>query len=282
MKLLFGICTALLLFLSCGGADSPQLAETKLAEPVADTASTPDTCLVDAKTLAGNRYVDYTTGEQVLLRPTDAADWQLEVYNLFDCGLKAVYQLPENFSPDYPYFLADINYNTSQRMVGIRGYKELYVVDLDRQERSGKITPVYATERLQDVESGAILHLEVWEDYLVGTTQDWGAFVFSLDSNDLKPVLPVADLAMENGGGYHSLFLIENEQGEFQAILPSMNPEDGDFAINPLFSTPVALSSEETVYAAGSPYVRLKKKDGELVGVNLYTGVLLPVIEEVE
>lgn len=283
MKRLLGLLAVCFLFLvGCGSNETPQVSGTDVVDPVPPATVQRDTCLVAVETMAGNRYIDFTAGEQVLLRSTTGANWNLEVYDLFDCSLKAVYQLPKNFSEDYPYFLADINYNTSQRMVGIRGYKDIYVVDLDQQSLSKKITPAYAENRIADAESGTILHLEVWEDYLVGTTADWGAFVFSLDSTGVKPLTPVADLATESGDDYRSLFLIENGQGYYQAILPIMNLESGDFAVNPLFSNPIELEEDQTVYAEGSPYVRLKKMDGTLVGVNLYTGELLPVIKEVE
>lgn len=266
---------------SCGGdtaeieSEDPSSATTESASEIRDT------CLVSAETMAGNRYLDYIAGEQVLLRATDAADWQLEVYDLFDCRMKATYQLPENFSPDYPYFLADINYNNSQKMVGIRGYKRLFVADLDRGVMLPPIVPQFKDERLMDTESGVILHLEVWEDYLVGISADWGAFVFVLDSASVRPVMPVADLPLEQGG-YQSLFLIQNGNGKFQAILPGINDESGEFGVNPLFAKPIELLAKETVYAKGSQYVRLKKPNGELIGVNLYTRELLPVIEEIE
>lgn len=271
-----------LLFLFSCGADTAEI-ESK-NNSLAATETEPkvrDTCLVGASTMAGNRYVNYIDEEQILLRATTPVDWQLEVYDLFDCRMKAAFPLPENFSPDYPYFLADINYNTSQKMVGIRGYKRLFVADLDRGVMLPAIKPQFKNERLTDTESGVILHLEVWEDYLVGVCEDWGTFVFAVDSIFVRPVMPVADLKLEEGG-YQSLFLIKNVDGKFQAILPGINNSSGEFSVNPLFAKPVDLLARETVYAEGSQYVRLKKPDGEMIGVNLYTRELLPVIEEIE
>lgn len=254
-------------------ADEPTTYETPVVKR--------DTCLVAAETMEGNRYVDFTAKEQVLLRATDVADWQLEVYSLEDCSMKAAYQLPENFSPDYPYFLADINYNTSQRMVGVRGYKKIFVVDLDNQRLSKPISPAFPKDRLADAESGAIQHLEVWEDYLVGVCQDWGAFVFSMNKGNVKALKPVADYITEEGD-HRSLFLIRNANGAYQAIMPALSAENGEFSVNTLFPAPLLLDPDATVHAPGSPYVRFKDQAGKLIGVNLQNRELLPVIEEVE
>lgn len=243
--------------------------------------SSSDTCLVNINTLKGNSYINYTSGEQVFLRSKNEANWQLEVYSLADCSMKAAYPLPENFSADFPYFLADINYNTSQRKVGIRGYKDLFVVDLDQQQVGQSLTPAFLQDRLADAESGQILHLEVWEDYLVGTTQDWGAFVFRLDSNKVTAIMPMAEVETP-AGDFRSLFLIEDGTGTYQAILPAMAEDSGDFSVNALFDKPLPIDPEATVFADGSQYVRLKNKAEGLIGINLYTGELLPVIEEVE
>ncbi|MEL6140702.1 MAG: hypothetical protein AAFQ37_01630 [Bacteroidota bacterium] len=274
MKSLLFYCVFLFLLLaySCGGSnDSPSLAST---------VTTPqDTCVVSAVTLPGNRYTDFTAEEKVLLRAPAGADWQLEVYDLFTCEAKAIYSLPPNGSPDYPYYLADLNYNNNTRLVGIRGYQEFFIVDLTTQQLSKSVKPVYPSGRLEDAESGTILHLEVWEDYLVGTTQDWGAFVFRMAGATPKAILPVAEMK-DASDQYRSLFLIDDGNGKYQGILPSLNLNTGKFQVNPLFGHPIELDPLETVYAKGSPYTRVREPNGTYIGIDLRTGELLPVIEE--
>lgn len=244
--------------------------------------STRDTCQLAGieNILEGNRYTDFLAEEKVVLRDPGENNWRLEVYDLFTCEMKAAYQLPRTEPTDFPFFLADLTYNNAQRQVGIRGYREFFIVDLQEQRISEAIAPAFPEGRLTDVESGQIQHLEVWENYLVGSTVDWGSFVFRLDADKLMAVLPSADYRV--GEEYRSLFLIETNSGQYQAIIPQYDYSAGLFRVDPIFSQPIALDPSETVYASGSPYARLLNADGTYTGIDLRTGKLLPVIEERE
>lgn len=272
--LLFPFALLLLLLLAaCKDAPSPTEVLDDLMNPK------PDTCQLNLGTiLNGNRYTDFTAAEKVILRNPARNNWRLEVYDLFDCSMKAVYELPPNESADYPYFLADLNYNNSNRKIGIRGNRSVFLVDLEKQQMSEAIQPQFLmNNRLADAESGSIHHLEVWENYLIGQTVDWGTFVFRLDSITPNSVLPVAELKEDEQ--YKSLFLIETGKGTYQAILPRFNSDSGLFFVNPLFSEPKAIIPDSTVYAGG-PYARVKEQTGKFVGINLRKGELLPVINE--
>lgn len=275
----------LLVILSCGTEPGPnETVSTTNADSTADTtAAPPDTCRLAYPTQPGNRYADLTRGEQILLRATDPGRWQLEVYETGECTLTAVYTLPPNESPDFPYYLADINYSTFRRQIGIRGYRKIFVADLDRQELSDGITPQFPGDPLvADPQSGQILRLEVWEDYLVGYAQDYGPFAYRLGGGGPRSLAPAATYAPETGGPPQALFLIENPAGTFQAILPQLDFNSGDFTINPIFPAPRALDPTATIHENGSPYARLRTESGELIGINLGSGELLPVIEKVE
>lgn len=273
-KLIYSLPFICLFWLvSCKDAPSP----TDVIEDL--ISQKPDTCQLSVTgVLSGNRYSDFTAAEKVVLHDPGENDWRLEVYDLYDCSMKAAYQLPPNESEDYPYFLADLNYNNSNRKIGIRGNRSIFLIDLEAQQMSGEIIPQFSdAERLMDTESGAIHHLEVWENYLVGQTVDWGAFVFRLDSILPKSIAPVAEL--KDGEEFRSLFLIETGDGNYQAILPRYDLSTGLFSVNPLFIEPKALHPASTVYAGG-PYARVKEANGNFVGIDLRTGELLPVIKE--
>ena len=275
-KLTYSLPLICLIWLvSCKDAPSPSAVIEDLI------SQKPDTCQLSITgVLAGNRYTDFTAGEKVVLHDPGENDWRLDVYDLFDCSMKAAYQLPPNESADYPYFLADLNYNNSNRKIGIRGNSSIFLIDLESQKMSEEITPQFtANNRLTDTESGAIHHLEVWENYLVGQTVDWGSFVFRLDSLLPRSIAPVAEL--KDGDEYRSLFLIETGNGNYQAILPSYDHNTGLFSVNPLFIQPKVLHPASTVYAGG-PYARVKEANGNFVGIDLRTGELLPVIKEKE
>lgn len=271
-------------FLGCNRNQEAQLDAPEDPEPeIANTSltSASRSCAIDLPTLEGNRYTD-TEKQQLLALTGDSSDWSLQVYDRRDCQMLRSLPLPEPQNADYPYFLADLLYNSGNRLLGIRGHQELFIYDLEASQLSAPIAPQFKLERLQGVDAGQIEHLEVWEDYLVGCSSDWGSFVFRLDSLLApSPVMPVAELEKE--GVFHSLFLIESglEIG-YQAILPTYDYDQGTFRINPLFEAPIALEPAATIYADGSPYARLRKSGADLVGVDLVKRELIEGIEAVE
>ena len=275
----------LLSFLGCNRNQELPLDPPEAPKPEAVSNSTlvsaSKSCKLELPTLDGNEYID-TEKQQLLALIGDSINWTLKVYDRSDCQLVQDFTLAGNPSNDYPYFLADLLYNSGNRLLGIRGNQELLIYDLNAEQLSGPITPQFKLERLQGADAGRIDHLEVWEDYLVGCSSDWGSFVFRLDSLLApSPVMPVAEL--EKDGVFHSLFLIESGlEMSYQAILPTYDYEAGAFLLNPLFEAPIALEPAATIYAEGSPYARLRKSGDDLVGVDLVKRELIEGIEAVE
>ncbi len=275
MKKIYFLLTLFLVFFACK--------ETKKTDTTAPSAteSRQDSCELfsTAEVPPINRLTDRLAGERLFLRTDKKGRWLVEIYALSSCDLKAVYELPENTAPDATYFLANLNYNHNSRLVGIRSDRSFYVLDLGAGQLSEAIQPQFPADWPAEPESGRIQHLEVWEDYLVGATTDWGCFLFTLDSLGFVQIPPRASY-QEKSGQYCSLFLIANDHGQYQAIIPSLSATDGSFSVRPIFPRPVALDTSKVIYAAGSPYVRLQQTDGNLIGIDLRTASLLPTIEK--
>lgn len=168
----------------------------------------------------------------------------LEVLDGRSCEVKFTETLPENTSPDYPYYIAKIQYNKESRIIGILGYYDVYICDLDQDNKLTKLSPEYFDERLfDDPQSGMIVRLEVWEDYLLGYAQDVGAFAFDLsDKSAPKAVIPFAEWQNNETAAYHSLFLLPTEDGQ-QAIMPSFDAEQDNFMLHPIFDSPQNVST---------------------------------------
>lgn len=261
---------ALVLLVSCGRSEP----ETYNSQ-VSTVPATP--CPPPLDILSGNSYTDQDRQLVVALHQLSDA-WVLDVYDKPDCTLQNRAELPTPETPDYPYFLADLLYNSALGNVGIRGPKNFFIYHLADQKLSPPIFPTYLNERLPDESSGQIEHLEVWEDYLVGCTADWGAFVFRMDS---IAVLPVAEIEKEER--YLSLFLIEiGQTNRYQAIIPVYDYEQGGLDVNPLFEEPLPLDTSKTIFAAGSSYARLQQVDGELLTIDLARAELVKAIKEVQ
>lgn len=185
----------------------------------------------------------------------------LKLYNTKTCELELKLTLPVNISPDFPYFLADINYNNTSKIVAIKAAKTVYCFDLMTKKMLPLLTPAFKVERADvDASSGTIIRLELWENFLVGFAQDKGTFVFDLGySNIAKPILPFAEFPL-GANNFNSLFLLPTDSNKYQAILPSFDWEEEIFSINPLFNSPIALNKDIQKSALDNPFIVLREK----------------------
>ena len=186
----------------------------------------------------------------------------LEVFNTYTCDLELKLTLPVNISPDFPYFLADINYNNNSKIVAIKAAKTVYCFDLTTKKMLPLLTPTFKTKRAAaDPSSGTIIRLELWEDFLVGYAQDKGTFVFNLNAEkNAKPVLPFAEFQLGETN-FNSLFLLPSENNKYQAILPGFDWEEEVFSINPIFKVPLAIQTTVQKSALDNPYIVLREKE---------------------
>ncbi len=273
----FLLVTISTLFYSCGG-ETGSSSTTETTTEQNDTTSTegdiidtPTThnCEVEGEILEGNQFWIRDSETLIVIKAdstTNDADFGpshriLEVYNTQNCERVFREVLPVNVSPDFAYFLAQILYNKNSQLVGIRGFGKIYCYDVENHKLLEPLTPKFQSERFaEDAQSGMIQRLEVWEDYLVGYSQDKGTFVFNFkDKNNPQAVMPFGELALTETD-FASLFLLPSSNGGMQAILPKYDPNTSEFSINPLLSTPTELETNIPQSARNNRFLVIKAK----------------------
>lgn len=254
---------SIVLFAACGGGmdtgnqdagaktDTTQTQAGEDASSPAAVPARPD-CAVAGEVLPENQswsrehnlliaiVADSTTYDENL----GASHRILEIYDATTCERIDRQTLPVNVSPDFPYYLAKINYNNNSRMMAIRGFDKIYLYDLANRKLLPALTPRYSGQRYAaDAQSGMILRLELWEQYLVGAAQDMGVFVFDLtDRQNPAPLLPFAEYEISETD-FGSLFLVSSMNDGQQIIMPSFDADNDEFSVNPLFAQPKELNT---------------------------------------
>jgi hypothetical protein len=283
---------------SCNQGEQPPTppAPTDTENPTLDTfvpasPSVLTSCVSSGEVLDGNAIHTQRAGLLVCIAADSTLSEEsgipehrvLEVYNTKDnCKLVDRVMLPQGPSPDYPYYLAEINYNSARQLVGVKGFDQIFCYDLEARKLMDPLTPAYLSERsMMDAQSGQILHLEVWEEYLIGYAQDMGIFVFNLKKEGgPEPLLPVAEYS-DSQAGIQPLFLLPSAGNSFQAILPTYDPNEEALIVYPLFRNPVLMNASAANVQADGQVVILdavrpsESETGEKVLVDLSTRKLL-------
>ena len=208
----------------------------------------------------------------------------LELYDLHDCKLDLRLTLPVNKSPDFPYYLADINYNNDSKVVAIKGAETIYCFDVKAQRMLPTLVPKFKTKRVEvDASSGQIVRLELWENFLIGYAQDKGVFVFNIQNlAQPRPMLPFAEFALGETQ-FSSLFLLPSGKQQYQAILPDYDWENETFSINPLFKKPVDLSQEISKSALDNRFIVLRQlKNNQAVAIDMQKKINFPMPDDIK
>ncbi len=184
----------------------------------------------------------------------------VKVFEGADCTQKFKTLLPENSNPDFPYYLAPINYNNTHQLVAIQGFDKVYCLDLKQLAMLPELEPAYQSERMYvDASSGMIKRVELWEDYLIGFAQDMGSFVFDLsDKSAPKAVMPVAEYQISESQ-FSSLFLLKSAKNGQQLVLPTFNYEEDDFEINPMMPKPSDIDATIQESARDNRFIVLRE-----------------------
>lgn len=245
--------------------DSNAAADTNVLQ--AQSPPPKPACDVDGKLLEENQYTDPELDLYVVIKADSsthdpklgASHRILEVYASTSCELLQREVLPVNVSPDFPYYMAQINYNNISQMLAIYSTEEVYLYDLSQQRLNGPFRPIFPSERYGvDAQSGHIQQLEMWEDYLVGYEQDYGAFAFKLKADGTaEPVLPLVEHENETQQ-FHQLFALASAGGGQQLLLPSYDRRSNTFKINPVFDEPIPLKMEDMRTAQNKRFVLLQ------------------------
>lgn len=255
------------------GTDTTGQDTTSTGEPSGtDTeTSTRPTCDLNGTVLDENQF--WAKNENLLVAVVAAPETNdptfgeshrvLEMFDGKTCERVMREVLPVSMSPDFPYYLSDITYNNLSRLVAVRGFDKIYILDLSNRKLNGPVEPAFLNTRYaEDAQSGMIQRLEVWEDYLIGFAQSEGAFVFDLSNPEQpKAVLPSAEYEIEEGLEYHSLFLLPSSDAAngVQAILPKFNYETEEFSIGAMFQSPLKVDTNIPRNVRNNRYLVLKE-----------------------
>lgn len=196
---------------------------------------------------------------------------RLQVFRGANCELIYNDTLPVNFSPDFPYYFAAVNYNNAIQLVAIRGFDRIYFYDIRSNRMLPPVQPAFSHEVLaEDAQTGLIKHTELWEHYLVGYAEDGGAFVFDLSNRpNPQPVMPLAEHHLEDEF-YNSLFLLGSNAEKRQAIMPEYNYRADRFEVHPLFEKPLIIDTAKAKTSPDGRYISLNRSDnGEKLVIDL-------------
>jgi len=261
---LYIFCLFLLSSLIACNPPAPRADDDAQAPEKKTTVTQKGDCEFSGEVLPENRFLLRDLQRLVVLASSEENPaGVLEVFNSEDCSLVKRVVLPENMAPDFPFYLAEIMYNNQSKIVGIRGFDKFCLYDAEANELSMPFAPQYLNKRMAaaDAETGRVLRLEVWEEYLIGFAQGNGAFVYDL-KNPLQPIpiLPVAEYKQKDES-YSSLFLLPSEKKNetYQAIFPRYDEETGTFGIVSLFESPQPLLPRSLGTSKNSKMVALQE-----------------------
>lgn len=260
---LFGTLLSFSFLTACGGGmqtsspETPSTTDTTQTQVYEDNSQVPATvqkpeCDITGKVLETNQLWSREHGLIAAIvadeetRDENYGDSHriLEIYDANTCQRIDRQILPVNVSPDFPYYLAKINYNNTIQMLAIRGFDRVFLYDLANRKLLPAMEPVFKGDRYaEDAQSGMIHRLELWENYLVGAAEDMGVFVFDLtDRQNPKAMMPFAEHEITEDD-FGSLFLVASAGNGQQIIMPSYDINNNEFSINPLFDSPKALNT---------------------------------------
>jgi len=267
MLRLIPISLLLILSLACERSQNEKEEKSPVDEPEAPTVP----CQSTVELLPNNRFYEKELNRLVRILPAGkpGAHRRVQVLATPDCRVLLDTLIGGN--EDYDHQLAQITYNLSSKLIGIKSKGAVHCVDLSDNSLLPPLVPEFAGERMSmDAQSGQIVRLEVWEDFLIGYARDFGAFVFDMrDHRNPRPVLPYSEYAAGDTR-FVSLFLLPSEAETYQALVPVYRPADDVFDINPAFEEPepLVLPAQRQKPSMGRSVV-LEKRNGGAIELDL-------------
>lgn len=184
--------------------------------------------------------------------------------NTTDCSILFKEVLPVNRSPDFPWYLNTNTYESLNKVLCTQGTEYVYCYDVATKKLLPQMKPKFYNKRIAiDAQSGQPAGLAIWDRYLVGLSIDQGASVFNLiNKEEPTAILPSAEFYSENNGSYHSLFLLKNENGQTQALIPRLNDDQDGMIANLLFKIPLDLNTTINASVKDNRFIILLNANG--------------------
>ncbi len=240
--------------------------------PIRDSLPVPDPCRPDSGLLEGNYFHSHPYGTVVLVREYrdgdeagTAAHRLLSVLDDEACRPVLEMPLPALSGPDFPYFLAQVNYNHVVGKLAVRGTDRFFVVDLAARSLSGPFfPPVPADWAAADAADGNLTRLEVWEQYLVGWMGSSGSFVADLTTGGTPTYLPPLATYRLDDRYPADLFLLPSypDGNRYHAVLTGFDPVSGSPTLSVLFEQPRRLVPQLPAGARNNRFLVLSSGSG--------------------
>jgi len=185
----------------------------------------------------------------------------LEIYDTKDCKLITRKTLPVNISPDYHYYLESKTYTDKNKIVGIPGIDFIFLYDVENKKLIERLDPKFLNKReAMDAQSGTPMGMESWENYILGFAKDLGGYCYN---DKLKPVLPVAEYLNQETAAYHSLFLLNDGNGKYMAIFPTIDADGFRMELKTIFKTAENINPTIDKNVRDNRFIILRKNNGD-------------------
>jgi len=236
----------------------------------------------EGDSIPAERYFhSQSTGQVIQILPDTShggAFRKLVVLSDKNCSLQDERVLPSDVDQPIDYRLADLKYNSAFHFLGISGNGSIYCYRLDSLSLAGPFEPKFIHPTIgEDAQSGQIVRLELWEEFLVGYSEDYGPFAFDLRHlPQAEPISPFREWQTEQGR-YHSLFLFPgNQEGYYQPIVPIYDQQTRTINLEIFFPEPVAIDlDKQPEPSRDGPIVQLIYSQGEVLEINMASGMAI-------
>ncbi len=175
------------------------------------------------------------------------------------CELLFSQTLPVNVSVDFPYYLSEEAANEKLGLIGIRGFHDANVFDINAKKLFSNLKPKFLTKReAADATSGMISHLFFDENFLYGYAVDFGVFAFDMKQNG-SPLLPIAEFAETQ------LFGLNRGNNQVDIMIPIVTfDENGtlDLKLKNIFERTVTINPALKFKFQNGKYILFKEKMG--------------------
>jgi len=240
-------------------------------------------CSVTEEHFEKNVFLMKEIAQQVCIVATDATKDKdlgdshrvLRVVNTKDCSTILEKTLPINRSADFPYYLVPNTYESKNQILAIQGFSSTYYCDVKNQSLVGPIVPQFLNDKeAVDAQSGMVKGLTIWEHYLLGRSVDFGNFAFDIsDVNNPKPVLPVAEYLIPKTAEYNNLFVLEADNGRYQALIPTTDIDAGGslFELSKLFPQSLDIDPKVAKNVQNNRFIVFNNKSNQKVAVDMFS-----------
>ncbi len=163
-----------------------------------------------------------------------------DIYDTQNCRQISRKVLPVNNSPDFPWYIFQNTYEEKNQVICTSGFEFTFCYDVENRVLLPRMKPGFLLPRTAlDAQSGMTQSMSVYERYLFGYAQDLGFFAYDLTNKEkIEKFLPIAEYHLKKDNQFYGLFLIPADNQKYQAVIPSINMNDGAITISPLLASP--------------------------------------------